>query len=118
MKLTHAFYINESTEFVQKAKNTATDFLHHCDVRRTEEQKRVEDILPNFIKQEVLDTTDRALLSGRLDWLSKGRFLPHMFTLCANDLFTIDMQLWALLWSRRKRYSWAQCISCLRGWTV
>ncbi|OSX68038.1 hypothetical protein POSPLADRAFT_1064405 [Postia placenta MAD-698-R-SB12] len=74
--LTHEFYTEESTERAEALRSNAQDFLQHCTKRRLEEQQRAKDVLPESSCASVMDTTDKALLTGRLDWLAKDALGP------------------------------------------
>ncbi|OBZ79494.1 Cullin-4 [Grifola frondosa] len=76
--LTHSFYTEESTARAEALKDNARGFLSHCEARRTEEIQRAKDALPQQSWSVVIDTTDRALLKGRLDWLAKEALGPLM----------------------------------------
>ena len=71
LALTAEAYTAESKERAENLKENAREFLHHCEARRTEEIQRARAVLPALTWNAVIDTTDRALLSGRLDWLAK-----------------------------------------------
>ncbi|PCH33173.1 Cullin-domain-containing protein [Wolfiporia cocos MD-104 SS10] len=70
--LTRSFYTAESAELAVTLKDKAEDFLQHCGKRCSEEDQRVQDLLPEASRAEVLGTTKRALLLGRLEWLAQN----------------------------------------------
>lgn len=49
----------------------AREFLKHCEVRRTEEKVRAKAVLPEASWEAIVQATDRALLTGRLEWLAQ-----------------------------------------------
>lgn len=74
INLTREFYTQESAECAESLKSNARDFLEHCRARQIEERKRAQELLPEDSVPDVVDTTNRAMLVGRLDWLaSDGR---------------------------------------------
>ncbi|GBE81488.1 hypothetical protein SCP_0312170 [Sparassis crispa] len=76
INLTREFYTQESAEYAKRLKDSARGFLKHCEARRTEELKRAQDLLPEETWNQAVDTTDRALLTNRLDWLAKDALGP------------------------------------------
>ncbi|KAJ3485804.1 hypothetical protein NLI96_g4680 [Meripilus lineatus] len=87
VSVTFDFYSSESTDLSKSL--TAQDFLLHCEGRRNEEIRRAKDVMPRSSWLVIQGTTDRALLSGRLEWLVKdGKF-------CTSDALgvAIDFRL-------------------------
>ncbi|KZT68852.1 Cullin-domain-containing protein [Daedalea quercina L-15889] len=71
LAITQIFYEAESTERAERLSGDAREFLKHCEVRRTEEEQRAKALLPESSWHDIVQTTDKALLTGRLDWLAK-----------------------------------------------
>ncbi|KAH9836648.1 Cullin-domain-containing protein [Rhodofomes roseus] len=71
LDITKTYYEAESTERTEALRGDARDFLKHCEARCREEDQRAKAVLPESSLHEILKTTDKALLTGRLDWLAK-----------------------------------------------
>lgn len=71
LETTKTFYETESVERYDSLRADAREFLKHCEVRRTEEKERAKAVLPEASWDAIVQTTDRALLTGRLDWLAQ-----------------------------------------------
>lgn len=71
LDITQSFYEVESAERYESLRADAREFLKHCEVRRIEEKERAKAMLPEASLEAVIQATDRALLTGRLDWLAK-----------------------------------------------
>ncbi|KAI0785913.1 Cullin family-domain-containing protein [Abortiporus biennis] len=67
LKSTLSFYTAESEECEKTL--TAKEFLKRCEERRSEEAARAKDVLPQSSWGAIKEVTDKALLSGRLEWL-------------------------------------------------
>ncbi|KZT09051.1 Cullin-4B [Laetiporus sulphureus 93-53] len=78
ISLTRSFYAAESAERAEALKGNAQKFLKHCEHRRQEEDQRARDVLPESSRGEIIDVTDKALLSSRLVWLAKDALGPLM----------------------------------------
>ncbi|KAH9947362.1 Cullin-domain-containing protein [Amylocystis lapponica] len=91
IELTNKYYTAESTERVEKLKETAQEFLHHCQSRRDEEIQRAEICLPQASWAAVVDTTDKSLLTGRLEWLAKDALGELIDTKQETDLADMYM---------------------------
>ena len=68
---THAFYTKESDKLASNNSMSAKDFLAHAQARSKEELERAQEVLLPESVAIVHDTTDNALLAGRLQWLAK-----------------------------------------------
>lgn len=112
MNVAQSFYTAESIECTGVFRNNAREFLKHCETRRTEELRRAQDLLPESSWSEVIDTTDKALLTGRLDWLAKDG-TPFLRTFMSVAEIFGD-QHWHRLWTRRTRQAWPRCTCCSR----
>lgn len=76
LEITQTFYEAESVERYESLRADAREFLKHCEARRTEEKERARAVLPEASWEAVVQATDRALLTGRLDWLAKDGASP------------------------------------------
>lgn len=113
--LTHEFYTEESTERAEALRSNAQDFLQHCTKRRLEEQQRAKDVLPESSCASVMDTTDKALLTGRLDWLAKdGEFHERRGRRLLNSLGKLS----GLSSTLGTIGVWTRCIGCSLGSAV
>ena len=70
LNLTHTFYTAESNVLADSGMK-ANDFLRHAQTRSQEEHERASDVLVESSVQDVRDTTETALLTGRLQWIAK-----------------------------------------------
>ena len=70
INLTHTYYTKESSELAEAGQLKADEFLEHVKRRSTEEKTRAEEVLIESSVKSVHDTTDSALLTGRLKWLA------------------------------------------------
>ncbi|TBU26329.1 Cullin-4B [Dichomitus squalens] len=70
LNLTHTYYIKESNDLAEGNKLKADEFLEHVKRRSAEERTRADEVLIESSVKSVHDTTDNALLAGRLQWLA------------------------------------------------
>ena len=91
LDLTKSFYAAESLKYEVKGK--ARKFLSHCMLRESEEDARAAYVLPEQSRVAVNETTEQALLDGRLVWLAEeGSLFLGLFTikLDADNSFDRD----------------------------
>ncbi|KAH9920321.1 Cullin-4B [Fomitopsis serialis] len=94
LDITKPYYEAESAERAEVLRGDARDFLKHCEARRKEEEQRAKAVLPESSCQEIVHTTDKALLTGRLDWLAKDALSRLMNDKAAQRL-AVMYQLFA-----------------------
>lgn len=68
------YYSEESGRLAETLKDSPGAFLVHCDQRIQEEIKRSGEVLMTFEPcwDDIIKTTEKSLLEGRLKWLSLG----------------------------------------------
>lgn len=71
VEMTRDFYSEESTQLAESMKQDARAFLKHCMQRLEEELLRSKALLPPGSWALLQTTTERALLTGRLEWIAK-----------------------------------------------
>ncbi|KAF5376863.1 hypothetical protein D9615_007286 [Tricholomella constricta] len=86
VKITHEFYTAESEELSQSMKADAKGFFKHCHLRIEEEGQRAKDVLPIGSWTLIRETVERALWSGRLEWLANENVGLYVET---KDLTTL-----------------------------
>ena len=72
---TRDYYSAESVHYSELFEKDAQKFLAHCSARREEERLRASAVLPHWTQLEVIDATDKALLTNRLEWLAQNGML-------------------------------------------
>jgi len=79
INITSEFYVTESTKLAESMAGDPKGFFKHAYQRIEEENKRSQDVLPIGSWSLVREKTERALWSGRLEWLATGSTLPFSF---------------------------------------
>ncbi len=79
VKFTQDFYTEESTRLSseKKSEQGRKEFLLHCHTRIEEEKERMRDVLGSYdwCWDEIEHITEKALLTGRLEWLSQSKLI-------------------------------------------
>ncbi|KAI0727582.1 Cullin-4B [Fomitopsis betulina] len=86
LEITNTFYEAESVQRFESLRADAREFLKHCEVRRTEEKVRAKAVLPEASWEAIVQATDRALLTGRLEWLAQDALRRLMRDMAAPRL--------------------------------
>ena len=88
LNLTHTYYTKESNDLAGGNKVKADEFLAHVERRSMEERDRAQEVLIESSVKSVHDTTDNALLAGRLQWLANDGSLSMASLFCFEVLLT------------------------------
>ncbi|KAF8879952.1 Cullin-4B [Infundibulicybe gibba] len=86
VKITQDFYTNESAKSAESMKNNPMAFFKHAHLRIEEEIQRSKTLFPVGSWAIIRETTERALWTGRVQWLSNGTLGPYMNV---NDTATL-----------------------------
>ena len=79
LNITSEFYVAESTKLAVSLVGDPKGFFKHAYQRIEEENQRSQDVLLIGSWSLVRETTERALWTGRLEWLATGSALPFSF---------------------------------------
>lgn len=72
LEVTRNFYTEESIKLAEKMQDEPKEFFKHCKLRIDEEDARSRTVLPVGSWSIVREVTEKAIWSGRLEWLSNS----------------------------------------------
>ncbi|KXN88059.1 hypothetical protein AN958_07791 [Leucoagaricus sp. SymC.cos] len=97
--ITREYYTTESERLAEEQQKDPQAFFRHVQSRLEEEQQRSKEVLPVGSWSLLRETTERALWSGRLEWLA-GESMYFLFNLW-TFILTIQYSCWPLCVNRR-----------------